>query len=118
MELQSLPSVSPDSKLKALVLDTLTSPESRRAYDRAIDQFLTWLATQPTPLFSKSTIQAYKTALLSSGSASSSINIKLCAIRRLAAEASDNSLLDSEVVGAISRVKGVKLLRKKPRPLL
>lgn len=118
MGLPSLPSVIAHdplpavaiSKLKALVLDTLASAESRRAYGRAITEFLLWFEdTQPSEGFTKSTIQAYKATMVASGASPSSINLKLCALRRLAVEASDNGFLAPETAGPIGRVKGVKL---------
>ena len=68
-------------KLKSLVLDSLTSPHSRRAYGKALDHFHEWAARNSPEGFSKATVQHYRLALEQQGLAPSSINIRLSAIR-------------------------------------
>ena len=95
--------------LKKLVLDAVTSPESKRAYDRAITDFLNWgSTTAPATGFTKATVQAYRANLSALGLAASTINVRMSAIRRLAAEASDNGLMATELAAGIGRVKGIK----------
>jgi site-specific recombinase XerD len=53
-------------------------------------------------------VAAWRTSLESRKLGSSSINIRLSAIRKLAVEASDNGLLAPELMAGILRVKGVK----------
>ena len=109
--LPSLPAAAPEfsERLKSLVLDTVTSPESKRAYSRAVDGFLGWFKSEkPSSGFSKATVQAYRASLIESGLSPASINIRMTAIRRLAEEAADNGLLVPEVASAISRVKGLR----------
>jgi site-specific recombinase XerD len=96
-------------EIKALVLDSVTSPESKRAYERAITDFLNWgSTTAPGTGFTKATVQAYKAHLSALGRSSSTINVRMSAIRRLAAEAADNKKLDPILASGIGRVKGVK----------
>jgi site-specific recombinase XerD len=96
-------------KLKALVLDSVNSQESKRAYDRAITDFLNWGSTEArTTGFTKATVQAYKAHLSALGLAASTINVRMSAIRRLAAEAADNNFMDPNLASGIGRVKGVK----------
>jgi len=100
---------NPTGRLKALVLDSVHSPESKRAYSRGVDEFLKWFAaTQPATGFSKATVQAYRAQLVASGLAASTVNLRMTAIRRLAAEAADNGLLPPEAASAIARVKGAR----------
>jgi site-specific recombinase XerD len=113
--LENLPATiiipAPDAieRLKALVLDSVNSPESKRAYDRAITDFLNWGSTAgPGTGFTKATVQAYKAHLSSLDLAASTINVRMSAIRRLAAEAADNNLMDPNLASGIGRVKGVK----------
>lgn len=112
--METLPAlISPTSdtikKLKTIVLDSVNSPESKRAYDRAITDFLNWGSTTARSTgFTKATVQAYKAHLSAIGLAASSINVRMSAIRRLAAEAADNSLMDPHLASGIGRVKGVK----------
>jgi site-specific recombinase XerD len=96
-------------KLKNLVLDSLTSPESKRAYGRAITEFLAWFHSErPATGFTKATVQNYKARLAEKGLSASAINVKMTAIRRLAAEAADNNLMAPELTAGIGRVKGIK----------
>lgn len=96
-------------KLKDLVLDSVNSAESKRAYDRAITDFLLWCSTTtPGTGFTKATVQAYKARLVEHALAASTINVRMSAIRRLAAEAADNGFMAAELAAGIGRVKGVK----------
>ncbi|HYI94657.1 MAG TPA: site-specific integrase [Bryobacteraceae bacterium] len=96
-------------RLKALVRDSVHSCESKRAYGRAVDDFLQWFAaTRPPGGFSKASVQAYRAKLVESGLAASTINLRMTALRRLAAEAADNGLLAPETATAITRVKGAR----------
>ena len=60
-------------KLKSLVLDSLTSPHSRRAYGQALDHFHVWAARNSPEGFTKATVQRYRLALEQQGLAPSSI---------------------------------------------
>jgi site-specific recombinase XerD len=97
-------------RLKALVLDTLPSPESRRAYSRALDDFLGWCQRQHPDGFTKATVNAYRAELESRGLAASTINVRLAAIRKLALEAADNGHMPRELAAGIARVKGAARL--------
>jgi len=110
MTAASMVLASPDSallKIKRLVLDSVSSVHSRRAYDKALTDFLAW-GRENGIAFTKSSVQQYKTHLEQSGLASSTVNVRLTAVRRLAAEAADNGLLDPALATGIGRVKGVK----------
>jgi len=96
------------TRIKRLVLDSVTSPHSKRAYEQALDAFERWCAATGAAGFTKATAQAYRAALEAAGLAASSINVRLSAIRKLAAEAADNGLLEPEVAAAVSRVRGAK----------
>lgn len=55
-------------RLKSLVIDAVHSRESKRAYGRGIDDFLSWVAaTRPASGFSKATVQAYRAQLVEAG---------------------------------------------------
>ena len=91
-----------------LVLDGLTSDHSRRAYERALADFLAWHADQGRPPLSKALVQSYKRQLQDDGLAPSTVNLRLSAIRKLAVEAADNGLVDPLLANGIKAVKGVK----------
>jgi site-specific recombinase XerD len=95
-------------RIKSLVLDSVTSPHSKRAYEHALDAFERWCATTGATAFTKATVQAWRGSLETAGMAASSINVRLSAVKKLAMEAADNGLVAPEVAAAISRVKGAK----------
>lgn len=95
-------------RIRSLVLDSVTSAHSKRAYRNSLDHFNAWCGSIGTPAFSKATVQKYRASLEQRGLAPSSINIRLSAIRKLALEAADNGLLAPEMAAAIGRVKGAK----------
>jgi site-specific recombinase XerD len=98
------------ARLRGLVLDSVTSPHSRRAYARALDDFLGWYLQFPRGPLSKAVVQEYRAELDLSGLAASTINVRLAAIKKLASEAADNALLDPVLAAGIARVKGAKQL--------
>src|SRR5260370_13686190 len=95
--------------LKALVLDSVSSPSTRRVYSMALDEFLAWIRKEARPGgFCKVTVSAWRASLETRGLGSSSIIIRMSAIRKLAGEAADNGLIAPELAAGISRVKSVK----------
>lgn len=90
------------------VLDGLTSPHSRRAYDRALTAFLTWHTEQGQPPLTKAVVNAYKSHLVASGQGVAAINQSLSAIRKLVQEGADNGAIEPALAAGIARVKGIK----------
>src|ERR1700693_4861765 len=81
-------------RLKALVLDSVSSPITRRVYNLGLDEFIAWYAEAPRPAgFTKATVNALRVAL---------------AARKLAVEAADNGLLAPELAAGIARIKSVR----------
>src|SRR5665213_1206983 len=96
-------------RLKALVLDSVSSPITRRVYNMALDEFIEWYQCEPRPAgFSKMTVNAWRTWLEARKLGSSSIIVRVSAIRKLAIEAADNSLIASDTVAGILRIKSAK----------
>jgi site-specific recombinase XerD len=95
-------------RLKALVLDSVSSPITRRVYNMAVNEFMDWYQQALRPGFSKATVSAWRASLEARRLGSSSIIIRMSAIRKLAGEAVDNGLLAPELAAGISRVKSVK----------
>src|SRR5260370_22836570 len=95
-------------RLKALVLDSVSSPITKRVYNMALNEFMAWYAQAAGPGFSKATVSAWRASLEVRGLGSSSIIIRMSAIRKLAAEAADNGLIAPELAAGIARVKSVK----------
>ena len=95
-------------RLKALVLDSVSSPITRRVYNMALDEFMAWYRQEPRLGFTKATVSAWRVSLEARGLGSSSIIIRMSAIRKLAVEAADNGLLAPELAAGIARVKSAK----------
>src|ERR1700731_3333954 len=107
-ELISVQKIAQWQKLKTLVLDSVSSPITKRVYNMALDEFMNWFQQAPRPGFTKAPVSAWRVSLEVRGMGSSSIIIRMSAIRKLAAEAADNGLLAPELAAGISRVKSVK----------
>jgi site-specific recombinase XerD len=94
-------------RLKSLVLDSVSSPITRRVYNLGLDEFFAWYTEEPRPGFTKATVAAWRVALEARGLGPVSINVRITAVRKLAVEAADNGLLAPELATGITRVKGV-----------
>ncbi len=95
-------------RLKALVLDSVSSPITKHVYNLGLDEFFAWYAQEPRVGFTKATVSAWRVALEARGLGSVSINVRITAVRKLAVEAADNGLLAPEFAAGIARVKGAK----------
>jgi hypothetical protein len=71
-------------KLKMLVLDSVSSPITKRVYNMALDEFLGWFQQAPRPGFTKATVSAWRVSLEDHHLGSSSIIIRMSAIREAA----------------------------------
>lgn len=91
-----------------LVTNAVTSDHTKRAYERALTDFMAWHTNTGQSGFSKATVAAHVSALREQGVSASSINQRLTAIRKLALEAADNGLIDHATAQAIGRVEGVR----------
>jgi hypothetical protein len=95
-------------RLKALVLDSVSSPITKRVYNLGLDEFFAWYSQEPRAGLTKATVSAWRVALEARGLGSVSINVRITAVRKLAVEAADNGLLAPELAAGIARVKGAK----------
>jgi site-specific recombinase XerD len=94
-------------KLKALVLDSVSSPVTKRVYNMALDECLAWFQQAPRYGFTKATVSGwYRWRTAASARRRSLLECR--EIRKLAAEAADNGLLPPELAAGISRVKSAK----------
>lgn len=94
--------------IKQLVLDAVTSPHTRRAYDRALSDFLQWYDEQERPRLDRALIQRYVAELRASGMSEGTVNQRLSALRKLAREAAENGLLDEQLARGIEGIKGIR----------
>jgi len=100
------PVVMPD--ILALIGNSVLSEHSKRIYEAAILEFVTWCRSTAVSGFSKASLQEYRSVLVGRRLAPSSINVRLCAIRKLAAEMADNGMVPRDVAASIGKVKGVE----------
>ena len=91
-----------------LVVDSVDSAHTKRAYRRAVGDFVDWFTSQGTHHLNKAIVQRYKAELVASGMGASSINQRLSAIRKLVKEAADNGALDWQFATTVTSVKGIK----------
>lgn len=95
---------------KAAVLRSLSSPDSVRGYQHAVEEFVAWYCPEPRLAFNKTVVLGYRFHLEERGLAPGTINVRMAAVRRLAYEAADCGLLSPEFAAGIHRVKGVRKL--------
>jgi hypothetical protein len=50
-------------RLKQLVLDSVSSPITKRVYNMALDEFMAWFQQEPRPGFTKATVSAWRVSL-------------------------------------------------------
>jgi len=62
-ELISLEKIAQWQKLKTLVLDSVSSPLTKRVYNMALDDFMGWFQPAPRPGFTKATVSAWRASL-------------------------------------------------------
>ena len=98
---------------KRSVLNSLASLQSRRSYQHAMDEFIDWYCSEPRLTLNRGVVLRYRMQLETQLLAPATINVRLAAIRRLAYEAADTGLLNSEWVAGIRRVKGVPQLGRR-----
>jgi len=95
-------------RVRALVIDSVSSPHSRRAYATALDDFRRWSEGSPRRSLSRESVQQYRRHLESRAMSASAVNLHLTVIRKLAREAAANGLLPHESAVAIVGVKGCR----------
>jgi site-specific recombinase XerD len=95
-------------RVRALVLDSVSSPHSKRAYAQVLDEFWGWCRQASPGGFTRETVQRYRTWLEARNLAPSSRNLHLTVIRKLAREAAANGILAHEIAAGIAGVKGTR----------
>jgi len=78
-------------------------------YAKALDDFLAWYENTGKRGLTKAVVAEYKVELQRKGYAPATINQKLSAIRKLAAEAADNGLMDDQLANGVKALKGVPM---------
>lgn len=92
-------------RIKALVLDGLSSDESKRACDRALDQFRAWCERQPSPpVFTKAVVQRWRADLETSGLSAATVGLDLEQIQQR-----DGRWVIPDLVGKGGRIRTVPM---------
>jgi hypothetical protein len=86
-------------RLKTLVLDSVSSPITKRVYNLGLDEFFEWYGQEPRPGFAKATVAAWRVALEARGLGAVSINVRITAVRKLAVEADNGKCCIRPCVG-------------------
>ena len=76
---------------KSAVLNSLSSPHSRRNHKFAMDQFITWYCSEPRLALNRAVVLRFRLYLEFLGLAAGTVNQRLAAVRRLAYEAADSA---------------------------
>lgn len=96
----------PIERIKLHILHSLRSPHSRRAFQSGLDSFLSWCRSSGHSQFDQATVHEFRAHLESRQLASSTVNVYLSAVRKLAAECAAGGWLDPNHAAGIASVKG------------
>ena len=97
-----------EGRLTSLVLNGVTSENSKRAYATGLRQFFAWLRGQSPRPFTKALVEEYRSSLLALGLSPATINLRLSPLRKLAREMADNGLMDGNLARGIDNARNVK----------
>jgi site-specific recombinase XerD len=97
-----------NNRLTSLVLNGVTSENSKRAYATGLRQFFAWLRGQSPRPFTKALVEEYRSSLLALELSPATINLRLSPLRKLAREMADNGLMDGNLARGIDNARNVK----------
>ncbi len=105
----SAPAPLSPAPLADLVLDSLASAHSRRAYQRALGEFFGWYAANASGEgFTRAVLGRYRSHLIERGLSAASVNLALAALRKLATEAAAHGGLSPLAAAGIRGVSGAR----------
>jgi integrase len=90
-------------QLRQMVLDSVTSPHSRRNYGKALDLLFAFAASRP---LTRALLLEYRTSMETL--APSTVNVRLAAVRKLISEARKNGMLSHEDAANLTDIPNVK----------
>jgi site-specific recombinase XerD len=96
--------------LKGALLAGVSNANTRRAYSRALEKFLGWYASAGRGELSRSVVREYRAWLEGRGSAASSVNQELSALRRMCRAAAVAGFVDRENAEDAARVENARAL--------
>lgn len=90
-------------QLRRMVLDSVTSPHSRRNYAKALDLLFVLAADRP---LTRALLMEYRAGM--DGLAPSTVNVRLSAVRKLVTEARRNGMLSAEDAAHLTDIPNVR----------
>src|ERR1700729_2183783 len=93
--------------LREMVLNSVASGHSKRNYAKALDEVFTLCANRSQGL-SRALLVEYRAAMLEKKLSASTVNVPLCAIRKLVGEAQRNGILDAEQAAKMTDVPNLR----------
>lgn len=90
--------------LRKMVCNSVVSRHTRRAYAKAFDDLFALAAGRP---ISRTVLFEYRASMLEEGLSASTINQRLCAVRKLVHEAREHGLIDPAEAVRITSVSGL-----------
>ena len=104
-------SVAPESpeltpaqlQLRQMVLDSVTSKHSRRAYAKGLDLLFAFVASRP---LTRALLMEYRTSM--EDLSPSTVNVRLAAVRKMVTEAKRNGLLSQEEAASLTDVPNIR----------
>ncbi len=86
-----------------MVLDSVTSPHSRRNYAKALDLLFAFAAGRP---LTRALLMEYRTSM--EDLAPSTVNVRLAAVRKMVTEAKRNGMLSAEEAASLTDVPNIR----------
>ena len=90
-------------QLRQMVLDSVTSTHSRRAYAKALDLLFAFAASRP---LTRALLMEYRASM--EDLAPSTVNVRLAAVRKMVTEAKRNGLLSQEEAASLTDVPNIR----------
>jgi hypothetical protein len=104
-ELVAIEKIAQGERLKKLVLDSVSSPITKRVYNMALNEFMEWFQQAPRPGFTKATVSAWRV----SRRGAPSHYYQDVGDSQVGGRSHDNGLLAPELARGISHAEGVKV---------
>lgn len=90
-------------ELRTMVLNSVTSPHSRRTYAKGLDLLFAFAANRP---LTRALLMEYRTSM--EDLAPSTVNVRLAAVRKMVTEAKRNGLLSAEKASSLTDVPNIR----------
>lgn len=100
-------------KVKRMLLDSVQSENTKRAYGRALDEYIEYHITSSQTALNRVSVNAHVQNLKDNGTSASSINQRLAAIKKFAYEALQNGFIDDTQHNGIKNIKSIAQRGKK-----